>query len=163
MGKIEVLRKVHFFRLSQTILFKILLNFPKKSLQSLVLKSSKLQQFFGIWKWSEGEDKDGSSDKNLQSFVATWYTFPDISFSAEWKKFKILGRENPKYFYYIVENASFSCSKFLTVKPVVYIENCVSSTLPWKISSENFFLDLPIIKLNKTFLMIHKLWFDEPP
>ena len=31
-------------------------------------KSSKLRRFFDIWKWTEDEDEDGSSDKNLRSF-----------------------------------------------------------------------------------------------
>ena len=47
---------------------KILLYFPKKIFTIFGLKSSKLRRFFCIRKWTEDEDKDGSSDF---SFIVT--------------------------------------------------------------------------------------------
>ena len=66
--KFKVLRKLHIFRLFQTIFVQNIGKFSQKIFAIFGLKSSKLRRFFGIWKWTEDEDEDGSSDKNLRSF-----------------------------------------------------------------------------------------------
>ena len=83
--KFKVLRKLHIFRLFQTIFVQNVGKFSQKIFAIFGLKSSKLRRFFGIWKWTEDEDEDGSSDKNLQSFVATLVYPP-------WRIYFILGK-----------------------------------------------------------------------
>ena len=48
-----------------------IVKFSQKIFKVFGWKSSKLQRFFSFWKWTKDEDKNGSSDKNLRSFVAT--------------------------------------------------------------------------------------------
>ena len=54
---------VHFFLNLLDNFFQQNVNFSQKSLES---SASNLRRFFDIWKWTEDEDKDGSSDKNLR-------------------------------------------------------------------------------------------------
>ena len=70
MGKIEVQsfkKSTYFWTFSDNFVQNIV-KFSQKIFAIFGLKSSKLRRFFGIWKWTEDEDEDGSSDKNLRSF-----------------------------------------------------------------------------------------------
>ena len=75
MGKIEVqsFKQSTYFMTFSDNFFQNIGKFSKKIFAIFGLKSLKLWRFFGIWKWTEDEDEDGSSDKNLRSFVATLF------------------------------------------------------------------------------------------
>ena len=68
MGKIGVQsfkKSTYFLNFSDNFVLKIV-KFSQKIFAIFGLKSSKLQRFFGIWKWTKDEDEDGSVDKNLR-------------------------------------------------------------------------------------------------
>ena len=70
VGKIGVQKfkkSTYFLTFSDNFVHNIV-KFSQKIFVTFGLKSSKLRRFFGIWKWTEDEDEDGSSDKNLRSF-----------------------------------------------------------------------------------------------
>ena len=70
VGEIEVQKfkkSTYFLTFSDNFVHNIV-EFSQKIFVTFGLKSSKLRRFFGIWKWTEDEDEDGSSDKNLRSF-----------------------------------------------------------------------------------------------
>ena len=77
--KFKVLKEVHILDFFRNFVQNIV-KFSRKIFAIFGLKSSKLRRFFSIWKWTEDEDKDGSSDKNrwsfeyLRSFIATLMT-----------------------------------------------------------------------------------------
>ena len=74
MGKIEVQsfkKSTYFWNFSDNFVQNIV-KFYHKISTIFGLKSSKLRRFFGFWKWTEDEDEEGSSDKNLRSFEDLW-------------------------------------------------------------------------------------------
>ena len=116
--KFKVLRKLHIFRLFQTIFVQNIGKFSQKIFAIFGLKSLKLRRFFDIWKWTEVEDEDGSSDENLRSFVAT----------LVWSRARYLAS---KLIFWCENRTLKSCSenffprKTLYIKPLKFLLNWI--------------------------------------